>query len=213
MNDKCYSIRKWSGARPEIDGKVFDPAQEPFCALEYARVDSYVWDPDGYCPEARAYVARTDEGLLVLMCAREEKTYAVETHIGGDVYRDSCLEFFLMGRPSCNEDYINFEVNVNGVPHIGLGAGRPNRRVLKEIPAGMRISHSVHAGQWWAVCYNIPDAFIREMLGGELEETVRANFYKCDESIHPHFGSWNPVRSAEPDFHRPESFGLLKLEA
>lgn len=213
MNDKCYEIRKWNGARPEIDGKVFNPDQEPFCTLEYAQVDSYVWDPAGYCPEARAYVARTDEGLLVLMCAKEEKTYAVETRIGGDVYRDSCLEFFLMGRPSCNADYINFEVNVNGVAHIGLGAGRPNRRVLQELPEGMRISHSIHTGEWWAVCYNIPNAFFCDMLGGELEATMRANFYKCDESIHPHFGSWNPVRSVEPDFHRPESFGLLKLEA
>lgn len=212
MNDKCYGIRKWNGAWPEIAGKVFDPAWEPFCTLEYAEIGSYVWDSTGYCPEARAYVASTDDGLLVLMCAREAEILAVETCTGGEVYKDSCLEFFLMGRPGCNADYINFEVNANGVAHIGLGAGRANRRVLKELPAGMRIDHSVHAGGWWAVCYNIPNTFICEMLGGELEETMRANFYKCDESIHPHFGSWNPVKSETPDFHRPECFGVLKLE-
>jgi len=206
-----YKISKWNGVRPELDGKVFDPAREPFCALEYAPIANYMWDPDGYCPEARAYVARTEDGLLVLMCANEQQTIAVETRIGGDVYKDSCLEFFLMGRPEHNPDYINFEVNANGVAHIGLGAGRPNRRVLKELPAGMCISHSRHEGQWWAVCYNIPDAFIREMLGGDLEDTMRANFFTCDESIHPHFGSWNKVEVVQPDFHRPEWFGELRM--
>lgn len=212
MTDRQYGIQIWNGARPEIDNKSFDPAREPFCKLEYAPIDRYVWAPDGYCPEARAYVARTDEGLLVLMCANEKETYAVETRVGGNVYRDSCLEFFLMARPSVNANYVNFEVNVNGVAHIGLGTGRPNRMVLREIPTNMCISHSRHTGDWWAVCYNISNDFIREMFGGDMEKTMRANFYKCDESIHPHFGSWNPVRSAEPDFHRPESFGLLTLE-
>lgn len=207
-----YSIRRWTGARPQLDGRGFDPAQEPFCQLDCARIENYIWDPHGYCPEARAYVGRTEEGLLVLMCAKEEKTIATETRIGGDVYRDSCLEFFLMGRPGSNADYINFEVNVNGVAHIGVGAGRANRRVMREIPQGMRISHSRHAGQWWAVCYNIPDSLIRELLGGDPEREMRGNFYKCDESIHPHFGSWNPVAAPQPDFHRPECFGILRME-
>ena len=181
-----YSIRRWTGMRPQLDGRVFDPAQEPFCQLDCARIENYVWDPHGYCPEARAYVGRTEEGLLVLLCAKEESTIAMETRIGGDVYRDSCLEFFLMGRPGSNADYIHFEVNVNGVAHIGVGAGRANRRVLREIPQGMRISHSRHAGQWWAVCYNLPDSLIRESLGGDPEREIRRNFSTRDERIHHH---------------------------
>lgn len=207
-----YTIRRWTGARPELDGRVFDPAQEPFCQLDYARIDQYVWDASGYCPEARAYLARTEDGLLILLCARERETAAVETQMGGAVYRDSCLEFFLMARPGCNPDYINFEVNVNGVPHIGVGAGRPNRRRLHALPENMHISHSRHAGEWWAVCYNIPNSLIHELLGGDMEGEMRGNFYKCDESIHPHFGSWNPVKAEQPDFHRPECFGTLILE-
>ncbi|MGI6239399.1 MAG: carbohydrate-binding family 9-like protein, partial [Christensenellales bacterium] len=38
-----------------------------------------------------------------------------------------------------------------------------------------------------------------------------ANFYTCDESIHPHFGVWNHVAAAQPDFHRPECFGRLEF--
>ena len=42
---------------------------------------------------------------------------------------------------------------------------------------------------------------------------LRGNFYNCDESIHPHFGTWNPVVAAQPDFHRPECFGDMQVEA
>ena len=40
-------------------------------------------------------------------------------------------------------------------------------------------------------------------------EAMAGNFYKCDESIHPHFGSWNAVVWPKPDFHRPECFGAI----
>ena len=40
---------------------------------------------------------------------------------------------------------------------------------------------------------------------------MRGNFYCCDETLHPHFGSWNPIKAPEPDFHRPECFGRLIL--
>ena len=39
-----------------------------------------------------------------------------------------------------------------------------------------------------------------------------ANFYKCggDHEIQP-YGSWAPIDSPTPDFHRPESFGRVIL--
>jgi hypothetical protein len=41
---------------------------------------------------------------------------------------------------------------------------------------------------------------------------ARINFYKCgDELPQPHFLSWMPIDSAEPDFHLPEFFGELKF--
>lgn len=209
---RSYAAGRWEGPRPELDGRVFDPEQEAFCARPFAAIDQYVWDPEGYCPEARAYVARTAEGLLVLMCAREAEIIARETRVGGAVCRDSCLEFFLGARPSEGETYLNVEVNAAGVAHIGLGDGRHGRRVFEAVPKGMRISHSRHAGQWWAVCYNLPDALLTDCFGGAPEAQMRCNFYTCDETIHPHYGSWSPVCAPQPDFHRPECFGQLCLE-
>ncbi|MBR5570284.1 MAG: hypothetical protein IKW10_05250 [Oscillospiraceae bacterium] len=41
---------------------------------------------------------------------------------------------------------------------------------------------------------------------------IRANCYKCgDLTPKPHYLSWNPVTSPNPDFHRPQDFGLMTL--
>ena len=40
-----------------------------------------------------------------------------------------------------------------------------------------------------------------------------ANSYKCgDETVTPHFISWNRVEVPAPSFHEPEHFGLMILE-
>ena len=40
-----------------------------------------------------------------------------------------------------------------------------------------------------------------------------ANFYKCgDETSIPHYVTWNPVKTKEPDYHRPEFFGQIQFE-
>ena len=39
------------------------------------------------------------------------------------------------------------------------------------------------------------------------------NFYKCgDKQVEPHYLSWNPVLTDNPDFHRPEYFGKVIFE-
>jgi len=41
----------------------------------------------------------------------------------------------------------------------------------------------------------------------------RVNFYKCaDDTSHPHWLTWSPVDLPEPNFHHPQSFGILQFE-
>lgn len=211
---KSYNIALRRAAMPELSGRVFDPAETEFCRMhEYAAVGSYVWDESGYKPETRAYVAWDEAGLHVLMCACEETVAAAETRFGGMVCVDSCLECFL--QPFADDPrYLNFEVNAAGVAHIGLGSGRADRTVLERMPEGVNICASKHEGAWWAVAYTVPTGLLKEIYGRvpQAGDVMRGNFYKCDESIHPHFGTWNPVKWDHPDFHRPEFFGELTLE-
>ena len=105
------------------------------------------------------------------------------------------------------------EVNAAGVALMAVGPDRERRTLLTACPEGMDFQASVHAGGWWAVTYTLPFALIEALFGRPLAPgaAMRGNFYKCDESIHPHFGSWNPVVAPAPDFHWPEYIGEMRL--
>jgi hypothetical protein len=212
---KQYRIRPLTKPLPTLAGAEFDPETEAFCkAADCARIDSYVWDAEGYAPEAGGYVAWDAEGLHVLLCAREREICAVAKSFGDDVYRDSCLEFFLQPFED-DPRYLNIETNAHGVALIGFSDMRGDDRPrLKEMPKGMNIRASKHCGNWWAVAYTIPMNWIAELYGKAPQPgaRMRGNFFKCDESIHPHFGSWNPIAYPTPNFHVPERFGELWLE-
>ena len=210
---KRYVIGKLNGEMPKIQGAVFDPNECSFCGnAPYAPIESYVWDTSGYKPEARAYVTWSEMGLHVLLCAKESEIRVAATEFNGDVYQDSCLEFFL--QPFCDDPrYINFETNAGGVALIGFGTDRHNRFRLAKMPEGMELVASRHDGNWWAVSYIVPNALFAELYGRMPKpgDMMRGNFYKCDESIHPHFGSWAPITYDHPDFHRPEFFGDIEM--
>ena len=64
----------------------------------------------------------------------------------------------------------------------------------------------------WMVALVIPYPAIG-LDPNNLPEKIQANFYKCgEETAHPHYLSWNPIKTSRPDFHRPEYFGELKLK-
>jgi len=199
---------------PDLTGRAFDPECEPFCNLHGCqKIESYVWDESGYRPEARAYAAWDENGLHALLCAKEETIATAATGFGGDVYKDSCLEWFV--QPFADDPrYINVEVNAAGAAYVGFGSGRADSKCLPAMPEGMPVTASVHCGGWWAIAYTIPASLLEALYGRRLSggEVMRGNFYKCDESIHPHFGSWNPIAHPTPDFHRPEFFGEMALE-
>ena len=205
---KVYRMPPAAGPLPSLAG-VFEPSAEPFCDGGFAAIDRYAWGGD-YRPEARAYARWDSAALRVLLCAREETVSARVRDFGGPVYTDSCLEFFL--RPFADDPrYMNIEVNAAGAALIGIGAGREGRTQLSACPAGMDVRASAHAGAWWAVAYSLPYAVIADQFGRPFApgEAFEGNFYCCDETLHPHFGSWSPVDAPAPDFHRPECFGKL----
>lgn len=186
-----------------------------YASLNEAKIDKYVWPDEGYRPDARARVGWNSKGLHVLLYANEATIQAQCTETGGRVCVDSCMEFFFMPFPEKDARYFNAEMNPLGTLHLGLGDGRPGRVKLKgELPEGFEIYASKHEGAWWAVSYTIPMSHIKNVFGDELKQgsLMRGNFYKCDETIHPHFGTWAPVTSAQADFHRPECFQDMLLK-
>lgn len=202
---KTYEILPAHGSLPALERARFYPVDGL-----WAQIDDYPWG-GYYAPDARANVVHDESGLWVTMFAKEETVSAHETQFGGAVCRDSCLEFFFNPAPEKQDKYINIETNPRGTMHIGVGAGRQNRTVLSVMPE-MRLSRTGHTGGAWAIRYYVPFALMKELTGFEHEAVMKGNFYKCDETIHPHFGTWAPVSAPMPDFHRPEYFGELILK-
>lgn len=176
-------------------------------------IDHYPWGGE-YRPRAQAALELSGGAMHVKLTAWEQTIAASEWRVGGAVYKDSCMEFFFMPCPDSDPRYINAEVNALGVMHIGIGEGRGNRAVLQALPDGVSPNVSILAGRKWSVRYALPVAWIRSLFPAfdpQPGYVIRGNFYKCDESIHPHFGCWNPIGTPQPDFHRPEFFGRIIL--
>lgn len=196
---------------------VFTPGEigGSYALLNDAQIDQYVWPDEGYRPETHARVGWNEKGLHVLMYANEPLIRAQCTQIGGKVCVDSCMEFFFMPFPEQDRRYFNAEMNPLGTLHLGLGPGRGNRvKLMDALPEEFVIHASMHAGAWWAISYTIPMSHIESVFGQKLASGAQmlGNFYCCDETIHPHFGTWAPVTAPQPDFHRPECFRPIILE-
>lgn len=164
-------------------------------------------------------VAHDGDKLYLFYMVKGEQLRAVNTNDFGSVWEDSCVEFFMQRENQ--KSYRNFECNVLGAL---LAVKHETREIadqlINEVPLIFRhatINHRYENEKQvsdWTMYLEIP----KKVMGFEQHESlsgqrIRANFYKCgDETLEPHFISWNPIDLPKPDFHVPQFFGLLELE-
>ena len=199
----------------DFENQDLDTALE----LSGARFDvaSVNW-PDAfpYAPLCSGRIARTPDALVVDFRVSGLDLRARNLQDNGHQWEDSCVEVFIQDPETA--DYYNFEINPLGKVLAACGPDRNNRKVRPEEEmeqilrfAQNDVQEDLEGLQTWRVGVIIPF----ELIGVDpenLPKTLRANFYKCgDKTAHPHFLSWNPVETPQPDFHRPEFFGELKL--
>lgn len=184
--------------------------------LEPHPIDCVNWSDYPYAPKVSVRVAHSDDALALLFEVEEEHLRAVTTHSNGPVWEDSCVEFFVEN-PS-GEGYFNFEINCIGTALAALRRSRTDADHFSD----ERLAHVRHFGslphaaidsfgegqRWWMVEI-IPFA----LLGVERPpKSIRCNFYKCgDKCRRPHYLSWSPIASDEPNFHCPDCFGTVDL--
>lgn len=184
----------------------------PFSQRAVAPIAHYAWEQNGFAPEARAMLCYDRSCLSLQMEAREFPPRAQVQEDDGPVWTDSCLEVFL--RPEGEARYLNLEINPLGFVHMALGLGREDRRSLTaRYKPFLCLRAQIEPPCGWGVSFCLPFAMLCEIFSlSAIPKAWRVNFYKCgDLTERPHYGMWNPVRSPAPDFHRPESFGLLRL--
>lgn len=188
--------------------------------LEAARFDvnTVNWPSEfPYAPLCAGRIARTEGSLVVDFRVSGLDLRAENKEDNGSQWEDSCVEFFVEN-PDGSE-YYNFEINALGKVLACCGPDRSHRtkrpqeemESIARFASVKRVDEPKEGLRNWRVCIIIPF----ELIGIDPENVpsvIRANFYKCgDKTAHPHFVSWSPIGTPNPDFHRPEFFGELKL--
>ncbi|MBR4741137.1 MAG: hypothetical protein IK074_08250 [Bacteroidales bacterium] len=170
-----------------------------------------------YAPICAGRIARTRDALVVSWRVSGLDLTVRNTQDGGTIWEDSCCEIFLQAPGSAK--YYNIEVNAAGILLVGCGTGRGDRVLLPpekmalitrkaEVKAPVDISDEIKT---WSLTICIPFQVIG-LDPARLPDKLLGNIYKCgDKTAHPHFLSWAPIATPNPDFHRPEFFGTFLL--
>jgi len=165
------------------------------------------------------------EHLYVIFRVQDRYVRAAATDIHGEVWKDSCVEFFFAPDLKNPDSYFNLETNCCGVLLAQQHTGpRTNSRFLDvEDCRQIRIASSVLGPLeqeitdpvTWTLEYALPTEILTRYADVEKPADGviwRGNFYKCaDDSSRPHWMTWSPIPLETPDFHRPEYFGQLQF--
>jgi len=174
-------------------------------------------------PFTRVKIGHTPEGLRGLFQVEDRYIKCTRTEPQEDVYKDSCVEFFV--QPKETGGYFNFEFNCGGTllaSHITDPTRTPSGfkaftrftraqcdQVIVYHSMPKRVSPEIEEERLWLLEFFIPFALLEDFVGPVTRkhgQIWRGNFYKCaDESSHPHWGAWAPVNAL--NFHLPKCFG------
>lgn len=173
-----------------------------------------------YAPKVTFTAAHNGTHLFLTFRVDEEYTAAVVTEDNGPVWTDSAVEFFI----SFDEKgYYNFEFSCIGKALLGFRKTKPEvthagedvmRTIVRESSLGTANFAERTGENRWELNVAIPvKAFFAHRFATLDGLKARANVYKCGDNLSkPHFLSWQPIRTGNPNFHVPEFFGDIEFE-
>ncbi len=179
-------------------------------------------------PKVQAKLAYDDKSVYVIFQVDDRYVRAVAKKHQDAVFRDSCVEFFFTPSGNVAQGYFNLEMNCGGTMlfYYQRAPSQSSVPISGADLSRIKVSHSlpkiidpeIADPTQWTVAYRLPVAMFSKYFSARIQQpapgiTWRANLYKCaDDTSHPHWLTWSPVNFAEPDFHRPHSFGSLVFE-
>jgi len=187
----------------------------------YNKVKNVNWPAEfPYCPSMEFGIAHTDDAFLIHYRIEEQSVRAVALKDNDSVWEDSCAEFFIS--PAADGLYYNIECNCAAKLLIGVGEGRNNRElaspeIMKQVDRwaslGTTPFDTKEKPTTWELALRIPySIFFRHNITTLDGCKLKGNFYKCGDKLPvPHFISWNPIQTPQPDFHCPQYFGELEI--
>lgn len=188
--------------------------------VEKLKIDTLNWEGYSYKPDVKLAISYSDHEIFLKYYIVEEYFKAEKTETNQMVCEDSCVEFFVS--PENDGIYYNLEFNGIGTCLLGTGTGRENStranpQIISKIrrlsTAGTKpVKEAV--GQFeWTLTVAVPlEVFFHHNIRDLKGKTFKANFYKCGDMLTvPHYVTWNPVGTENPDYHQPKYFGTLKF--
>ncbi len=160
-----------------------------------------------------------NDELFIRFTVLEESTLAKITEDNGEVWTDSCVEFFLALDDS---GYYNFEFTCIGKALLGFRKERPKAihatpeimRTIKRLSSlGTANFGEKQLGHSWELLVAIPTtALFRHHVETWTGLNARINVYKCGDHLSkPHYLSWKPIDTPEPNFHVPACFTEVRF--
>ena len=183
---------------------------EAWKTANVAEINNFNWDKSMTTPVTTAKLLWSEEGIHVRMTTDEKPLLARVTEQNGDVYADSCMEFFI--QPNINDErYLNFEFNAFGTNYLSIRRDRHTYEFCKYGKKDLNVKSKVNDGEW-VLMFTVPFSMLNDIFGTYTDE-MRGNLYKCCEDKAPaHWASYYPIDTPAPDFHCPKFFGGFKLE-
>lgn len=216
MSTEPLIVKHLSGGAPSDLAEVRRRLEAQTAENRIARLN---WPAFPYAPDVRFRIGHVGTEIWLAFAVAENRIRAVETRTHGEVYKDSCVEFFLSFD---RKNYYNFECNCIGTPHLAYGPGR-ERRTFIPLPLMKRLAVETSLGGApfeeregdvsWTLTARLPvSLFAFDALSSLDGVSATANFYKIGSGLSvQHYLTWNPVHTPAPDYHRPEFFGEVRF--
>lgn len=172
-------------------------------------------------PRTSFRIAHNNHAVLLQYTVHEEEIRATITHDNGEVWTDSCVEFFISF--DHGKHYYNAEFSCIG--KALLGYRKTNQNATHASPPIMQtirrlstlgndnIPPTIGRHQWTLTLAIPITAFWQSHIKSLSGVQATANFYKCGDKLSlPHYISWSPIQTPTPSFHQPDFFGHLLFQ-
>ncbi len=197
--------------------------KSPWDVARSVQIKNYMGNKPDHLPKAEVKLSYDDIFIYVFFKVEDKYVRAVVTEDQGNVWEDSCVEFFFTPDDDISKGYFNIEINCGGTMLFHFQKEPGKERIILPLSECNKIAvmHSLPKRNdpeiedvvVWTVAYRVPIVLLEkycEVVKPEAQSFWRVNYYKCaDNTSHPHWLTWSPVELPSPNFHHSSSFGFL----
>ncbi|MCT4598866.1 MAG: carbohydrate-binding family 9-like protein [Vallitalea sp.] len=185
-------------------------------------INNYPWYESGLKQSTSVQVVIHNKKIIIKAVCDDIHSYSKETKLNGNVYLDSCFEFFVTPSNNLGGGYYNMEINCCGVLHFSYKNEEGDKvfctqqqadRILIIPSMKSTTKEECDDDKKWSLYIELPIEVMEEMSGEKVDfDCWYGNFYRCGGKTEPQYATWNNIKWDCPQFHLPNQFGKLIIE-